>query len=81
MLDVRIQVNSLMHTQLSLLFSPKNAIQIHRGPRSSVSELTARFDPRCTVVIDVGVANDNVASTTGNNVGTTSSFKEILAPR
>ena len=53
----------------------------------SDSSLTARFGPRWTVVVDASVAtcilriNDiNIASTTGNNVGTSSSFKEILAP-
>ena len=60
--------------------------RIHREPTLPVSALTARFDPRWTVVIDARVAacvlricGIDIASTTGNNVGTSSSFKEILA--
>ena len=67
--------------------SPKNAVRIHREPTSPVSALTARFDPRQTAVVDYRVAacvlrigGINTDSTTGNNVGTTSSFKETLAP-
>ena len=57
------------------------------GPTSPESMLTAHFNPKWTVVVDACVApcdlqigGTNIASTTGNNVGTSSSFKEILAP-
>ena len=61
--------------------SPKNAGRIHRESTSPVSSLKAHFDPRWTTVVDARVAASvlriggfNVASTTGNNVGTSSSF-------
>ena len=66
---------------------PNSPDRIHREPTSPVSTLTARFDPRWNVVVDVRVAacvlrigGINIATTTANNVGTSSSFKEILAP-
>ena len=47
----------------------------------------SRFDPRWIIVVEVRVAvcdlrirGINIASTIENNVGTSSSFKEILAP-
>ena len=59
-------------------------VRIHREPTSPVSALTARFDPSWTVVVDARVAacvlrigGINMASNTGNNVGTSPSFKEI----
>ena len=49
--------------------------------RADIS-LTARFNPRWDVVVDVQrIGGINIAFTTGNNVGISSSFKEILAPR
>ena len=49
------------------------------GPTSPVSVLTARFGPIWTVVAQVlRIDGINIASTTGNNVGTSSSFKEFF---
>ena len=40
-----------------------------------------RFDFRWTVVVDIlRIGGINIVSTTVNNVGTSSSFKDILAP-
>ena len=50
--------------------------RIHRGSTSYVSALTARFDPRWTVVVNASdeacvlrIGGISAASTTGNNVG------------
>ena len=66
---------------------PNSPGRIHREPTSRVSALTARFDPRWTVGVDARVAacvlrigDINIASTIVNTVGTSSSFKENLAP-
>ena len=66
--------------------SLKGMISEFTGPNLPWTE-TALFDPKWTVVVDARVAvcvlridGINIVSTTGNNVGTTSSFKEILAP-
>ena len=62
--------------------SPKNTLRIHREPTSPVSALTARFDSRWIVVVDARVAacvlrigGIIIASTTGNNLGISSSFQ------
>ena len=76
-----------LRAEISREVSPNSPGQIHRGLTSPVSTLTARFNPSWTVVVNAHVTacvlridGINTASTTKNNVGTTSSFKEILAP-
>ena len=66
--------------------SQKDAVRIHCVPTSPVSSLTARIDLRWTVVVSAHVAacvlridDINIASTTVYNVGTITSFKDILA--
>ena len=67
--------------ELSKECCPDAPGRIHREPTSPVSTLTARFDPRWTMVDDARVAacvlriaGINIAFTTVNNVGTSSSF-------
>ena len=71
-------------SELSKECCPNSPGPIHRGPTSPVSALTARLDPRWTAVVDARVAacilrigGIHIASTTGNNVGISPSFKEI----
>ena len=70
-----------LRVELSKECCPDAPGRIHREPTSPVSTMTARFDPRWTIVDDAPVAacvlriaGINIAFTIVNNVGTSSSF-------
>ena len=77
-----------LRVELSKECCPDAPGRIHREPTSPVSTLTARFDPRWTVVDDARVAacvlriaGINIAFTTVNNVGTSSLFELDFSTR